>query len=391
MQQESALLIGVLRQAVTEKKELLVAENVDWNTFCVLTSAHNVCALVWHGLQDHQEVIEQMPEDLQKRMSGKYLHAIYRDSQLEYIKDSLESALSQEKVPHIFLKGARLKYDYPVPALRTMCDMDVLVKTEDYERITKVSENLGGSRYYGDGNHRNYQFPGGVAVEFHPNLIHPGTPVATQINPGWQYAQEDVDGYCKSMTAEGIYLNTICHLAEHFIAGGVGVRFVLDVWICNHRSKPYDREFVQKELKRFHLLDFAEKIEALAEVWFSGKETTPLLEELGEYILTSGSHGRKDRAMLNAVSLSPGGNRFSALWHKVFYPREELEIRYPWSRGKPWLLPAAWCARAFGAVTQRGHLIRKWSSGTGEVTREAAEQQRRKLASFGITRNKDRK
>ncbi len=390
MQQETKLLIEILCSAIADKS-LQAPEDVNWTELYRLAALHGISALVWQGMKKQGIATEQIPAPVRQRFEAEHFRAVYRDTQMEFIKSELQKGFEKEEIPYVFLKGAQLKYAYPEPALRTMCDMDILVRTDDYDKITRIAKTFHGEPYYGDGNHHNFQFPGGVAVECHPNLIHPGLLVGTEMNPGWQYT-ENVQGKTERlMTPEGMYLHTLTHLADHFIAGGVGVRFVLDVWICNHRSKPYDREFVQKELKRFHLLDFAEKIEALAEVWFSDKETTPLLEELGEYILTSGSHGRTDRAMLNAVSLSPGGNRFSALWHKVFYPREELETRYPWSRGKPWLLPAAWCARAFGAVTQRGHLIRKWSSGTGEVTREAAEQQRRKLASFGITRNKDRK
>ena len=46
------------------------------------------------------------------------------------------------------------------------------------------------------------------------------------------------------------------------------------------------------------------------------EEMNRLLEELGEYILTSGSHGITDRAMLSALILSPGGSRTCTLWKK---------------------------------------------------------------------------
>ena len=156
-----------------------------------------------------------------------------------------------------------------------------------------------------------------------------------------------------------------------------------------HLRKPaFDRSFVEQELERFGLLEFTHKIERLAECWFGTEETDTLTEELGEYILTSGSHGTVDRAVLNAVSLSPGGNRRSALWGKIFYPRGELEDRFPWCKGRPLLLPAAWFARAFKAVTTHGSHIRKWSKGSGQVTNQAAAEQKEKLDRFGIRRKK---
>ena len=187
------------------------------------------------------------------------------------------------------------------------------------------------------------------------------------------------------MTEEGFYLNIICHLADHFVRGGVGVRFVLDIWVCRHlrKSQP-DRSFVESELQRFGLLKFTQNLEALAEHWFGSGESNDLLDELGNYFLTSGSHGIAQRAMLNAVTLSDGGNQRSALLAKVFYPRGELEDRFPWCKGKPYLLPAAWCVRAFRAVTQHGDLILKWSKDTGKIKKEEIDENRDRLRRFGI-------
>lgn len=144
-----------------------------------------------------------------------------------------------------------------------------------------------------------------------------------------------------------------------------------------------DREFVEKELERFGLLQFVSNIEALAQAWFGEGEMTPVLEELGAYILTSGSHGYVEREVLNRLTMS-SGNKAAALWRKVFYPRNELEDRFPWCKGKPLLLPAAWCVRAFRAVTRRGDLILKWTKDTGRITEEAVEAQRQMLSRFGI-------
>jgi len=105
---------------------------------------------------------------------------------------------------------------------------------------------------------------------------------------------------------------------------------------------------------------------------------------LGEYILTSGSHGTTDRAILNALSLSPGGNQFSALMKKAFYPRAELEDRFPWCKGRTWLLPAAWCTRAYKAVTNHGKLILKWGKGTGQISKMEVIENQEKLRRFGI-------
>ena len=380
MTNEQKLLIAALAQAVAGKP-LDVPETVDWQCLCAWADVHKVTPLLYDGLQKSGV---SLPEDIQRRLHTAYMQTIFRDTQLEYVKKQLQSALEEANIRHIFLKGAVLKYDYPVPALRTMCDLDVLIYASDFAALDETAKKLGGVSAHGDGNHRNYTFTGGVTVEFHPNLLHHDTPVGTGINPGWQYAKES-SAVSGALTEEGLYLNTICHLANHFVAGGVGVRFVLDVWVNRHLRKTQpDRKTVEEELEKLDLLEFAQYVENLAELWFGQGESSPLLEELGEYILTSGLHGVADRAMLNAVALSPGQSRSSALMKKAFYSRAEMEDRFPWCKGKPWLLPVAWIVRAVRAVFKHGKLILRWGKGTGRFSKEEVSRQAAKMKRFGI-------
>ena len=377
MTQEQKLLIDALAVAVTGTMRPLDTQ-VDAQAFLRLAQSHNVTALVCDGLE---KAGVPAPAGIEGALQNAYMRAIYKDAQLDYTQSQLQEALGD--IPHIFLKGAVLKHDYPVPALRTMSDLDVLCYAKDFAAIDQVAKQLEATTLEGDGNHRNYCFPGGTILEFHPNLLHHATPIAAELNPGWQYAQQTGSGW--QLTEEGFYLNTLCHIAKHFVDGGVGVRFLLDIWVSRHlRKQQPDRSFVEAELTRFGLLDFAQKLEALADAWFGSEPMTELLEELGQYILTSGSHGTTDRAILNSLSLSPGGSRTSALMKKAFYPRAELEDRFPWCKGRPLLLPAAWCARAFKAVTTHGDLIAKWSRDSGKVDKAEIAAHRQKLHRFGI-------
>lgn len=383
MENESAVLIAALRQAVTGR-EGAFPEAFSWGRVLELARAHQVEALLFSGLRRTPELWEQAPEEVRAILNRACMQAVYIDAQLDYLRKQLEEKLCAQGICHIFLKGAELKKSYPEPALRTMCDLDVLVYADDFGRLGRVAEELGAKSDHSDGNHRNYRFPNGMMVEFHPNLLHHATPVGTQINPGWQYAAPG-DSPAMELTPEGVYLNTICHLANHFTAGGVGVRFVLDVWVNRHLRKPeFNLEIVKRELEKFGLLSFEENIVALSEFWFGDGEENALLGEMGEYILTSGSHGTSEREILNAVSLSSGGNRASALLGKAFYSRAEMEDRFTWVKGKPWLLPVAWLVRAFRAVTKHGHLILKWGRDTKAFTDGQIIEQKEKMRKFGI-------
>lgn len=375
MNLESKLLIAALARAVSGKA-VQCNTDVDWQAFTKLARSHGVEGLVYMGLKGIH-----MPPEAVEQLSGAYHRAIFKEAQQDHIKDRLCAMLTQEGVDHVLLKGAVLKYNYPVPALRTMSDMDILVRTEDYEAVRRVSLALNGTAMGGDGNHRSFAFPGGVLIEFHPNIVHHASRLADGINPGWQFVQPGKG--LRELTEEGLYLTVMTHLADHFLGGGIGVRFILDIWVLrNLRAKPMNSQLVQQTMETMGLVDFARNIEELAQCWFGEAEATPLLEELGEYILTSGTHGFSERAILNSVSLS--GGRISALWQKAFYPRAELEDRYPWCKGNVFLLPFAWCARAFRAVTKHGDLVQKWGKNTSKISREEAARQREMLTRFGV-------
>ena len=51
--------------------------------------------------------------------------------------------MEEEKIPYAFFKGYELRELYPVPELRTMGDVDVLVRDEDLERTAEVLCGLG--------------------------------------------------------------------------------------------------------------------------------------------------------------------------------------------------------------------------------------------------------
>ena len=248
MTNAQALLIHAVKASVCSVP-IANLDEPDWNEFIHLVRNHHLDAMAYDGLQKSKYPVPQMVE---QALSSHYMRAFYQDSQQAYVKKQLQDALVEANIKHIFLKGSVLKDDYPVPALRTMCDLDVLVYAKDFDAIADVVKALGGKAMPGDGNHRNYCFFDSVFVEFHPNLMHHATPVGTGINPGWQYAKKDSPTCSGALTAEGFYLNTICHLASHFVDCGVGVRYVLDVWVNRHLRKPEaDRAFVEAELKRF--------------------------------------------------------------------------------------------------------------------------------------------
>ena len=377
MTAEYDLLLHILRCQLNGEPCVL-PKDADLFALAEVARKHRLEPFLFAAAQD-----TPMEESLFHRLSGVYHRSHFRDAQFDHAKSLITAALSEHGIEHIFMRGIAIKHAYPDPALRTMSDVDVLVHSRDLPKLRKALKQVDCQLQPGDGNHRNYLFPPGIKVEFHPMLLHSSSPVATDINPGWQYVPEGQDGFCKHMSPEGFYLNVMCHFANHFFSGGAGIRFVMDLWICDHCMPPLsDPAFVEQELKRVGIWGFAQNVRKLSEIWFSGAPMDASLAEMAEYICSSGIHGRDDRAMLNAICFSPKKNHHSALLKKVFYPRGDLENRYDWVQGRPWLLWLAWLVRVWNVLTRRLSMVFHWRKGTKRFTREQIAQQQALLLRF---------
>ncbi len=371
---EKQALIWALRQGFSAEE--MPFPNISWENVLLLARRHKVSGLCYYGLKQQENVLPQLPQEVQEGFLQDYRKTIHQGVQWESLQNDITTALQKAKIPHAFLKGACIREYYPVGELRSMCDLDMLVLPQDHGLITAAFSQMGAVEETGDGNHYNYRFPNGLCVECHPNLLHPGEVGSDVLNPGWQFVQEG----STALTAEGLYLHTLCHLAGHLLSGGAGVRFVLDLWLLSRSWEgtcPYE-----KDISALGLTDFHRNILALGEAWFGTGELTDALDELADYIFTSGIHGFAQRAALNAVSVS--GSRKNAFLKRVFCPREALEARFTWVQGRPLLLPAAWLSRCVLVLTERRKEFSAWRRQSGSVSAADAKAQKEKLQRFGL-------
>lgn len=157
------------------------------------------------------------------------------------------------------------------------------------------------------------------------------------------------------MSKEDQYIFTMVHLAQHFKDGGVGIRFIMDIYVYTHKLE-LNRTYINEELKKLGLLEFAMNAEKLSMYWFSPKETVfadnekDLIEELGKFIMDNRTYGRSEH--YKALALGKGGKR--GYFGRVVFPElKSMETAYPWLKGRSYLLPAAWAARIIRVILFR--------------------------------------
>lgn len=373
-----ALLIRSLRAAL-RGETYSPPPDCPWDRLLPLARAQQVENLLWYALRG----VEGIPQDAAAQLELAHRKALFFSAQVDIWSARIEESMSRAGASCVPLRGVQLRRQYPSPDMRPMADIDYLARTADYPAIQKVMEAQGGRHVHTDGGHFTFVVPPGLHIEFHPNLVYVMSMLGTQVNPGWQYVR---DG---RLTAEGEYLNHICHLASDLTRGGAGVRTVMDNWICRRSpaGQP-DWAAVERELDAFGLLKFARNVEQLADWWFGEGGGSETLHDLGGYIIDSGAHGTVRQAVLAEAACRKSG--MAALFlHKAIYPMQEMKGRYPWLERWPFLFPAACLARWARAIRLHRGQIRDWvRHGRGADT-EAVSEFRERLERFGLSISND--
>lgn len=122
------------------------------------------------------------------------------------------------------------------------------------------------------------------------------------------------------------YFYLIAHMAKHFQVGGRGVRSIVDTWIYNHkRVVEFSRQndfLVQGGLKTFD-----DRVQELAEVWFSNGKKKSSLNDFEEYIINGGIYGSKEHGV--AIIKKKTGNRFLYYLSRFFPSYRSIRLSFP--------------------------------------------------------------
>ncbi len=290
--------------------------------------------------------------------SGKFkqisMKAVYRYVRLERTLEQICTALEQAQIPHIPLKGSVLRGYYPEPWLRTSGDIDVLVREEDLDAAADIFRDQLQYSIRGKSSHDISMYsPEGVHFELHYDTIDDGWASDSRkvMAHVWEYAKpREEGGFRYVLLDEMFYFYHIAHMARHFENGGCGIRPFLDLWLLNHKI-PYDREKRNTLLAEGKLSLFAEAMEKLSEVWFSGEEKDSLSEQVENYLFFGGVYGSWE----NNVAIRRGkvGSRLKFLKFRIFMPYNYMCARYPILIKHRWLTPIYEVVRWVEVFTKR--------------------------------------
>ena len=303
-----------------------------------LGAKHDLAHLVGQGASKLQ--LEDSP--VFGKCKKAAMTALVRHTRQAYDYQNICDLLETQKIPFLPLKGSVLRDFYPEHWLRTSCDMDILVKTEDISCATELLENAGWKQWEQSSNEITFTSKDNTVLELHYSLVedHVTLPVKAILADIWQHTQP-VNGkqYHMELPAEWFYCCHLAHMAKHMVYGGCGVRPFLDLWIL-------DKKYPQLKLPEGSgLEDFSCVAKKLAQVWFDRVPMDEKSHLLQDYILAGGAFGSlKNQVDMQRVKKGGKGNY---LLGRIFPPFSEMGGLFPVLQKHPWLTPVFYIVRLF--------------------------------------------
>lgn len=343
-------LIDLLRAAVLGEEVLPLPQDCSVQAMGKLIRQQHLTNLVY-------PVVSQTPElaPLRLQLEKDYMVQIPKitNQQLEISKwlDAAE-AKGLDCIP---LKGFLLRQLYPNPMMRSMTDLDVLIRDMDRQDVRTWMEGLGyiAEETHALSHHDNYEKRPWMYMELHFHLMKPRPGRDELEKKIWEHATL-MPGrkHIYQMSMEDFYIFHLLHLHKHFISRGVGLKSVVDIHVfLKAQGVTLNRKYLQQELKALGIDDFGAYMEKLARVLLGNEPADEDCKLVADYMADCGIFGSSQNQHVLQMSQTKGKSNTSKKlrygMHRLFPGVKDMQKHFPSVKRFPWLLPAYWVARFF--------------------------------------------
>ena len=324
---------------------------------------------------------EQPPQPVQQWLERFAMEQMLISSNQLFAAEQLQRAFEECGLYNLTLKGIHTKSRYPQDYMRSMGDLDILSKAEQTPLIRAAMKALDYTDFEEGRKHDHYHRKPYITVEMHRQLVPASSEFSEYYQDIWQRCQPRPGcAYSYTMSVEDEYIFHIIHLVEHFKGGGVGVRFIMDVYVYE-TAVSMDREYVSKELEKLGLVEFYRNIVKLAQYWFGKGEEDVLVSQMGSYILAGGVYGSLQNAQALAVTKH---GRLAFLLRACFPSLKEMCSMFPWLEKCPIALPIAWLIRGVRSLLLRRKNVKKQLATYANADAERGYQLRQFYKNCGL-------
>lgn len=283
-------ILDITKAVLLDKKQVETPKNIDWNKIYSLCVYHGIASIFTHAVK--MGICKDVSDDIKTIFNKLWYKEIIIDENQKKAAEELFECFDKNQIDYLPLKGIELKSLYPYSDMRRMGDIDILIKNNQYDKIKNVMQNSG-YEFVLESNHEYiFKKPPFVTIELHKFLIPTyNDDMHCYYRDGWSFAQRVGESNCFLLTNEDNYIYIMTHFAKHYRDGGAGIKYLIDLYLLKKHCNNMDFEYINNQFKRLNIDKFAKNIDFLLKVWFDNEKTTPLIEDMTNYIVLSGEYG----------------------------------------------------------------------------------------------------
>ena len=370
---EQLFFLQCLSDFCNEKPTVPPAYKADLRKVAQYGKAHSLGGILYYQYGDRLNSVSGIHEAQMPIINDLY-HSVNRTALMKEVINLFE----ENHIPFLCMKGSVFRNYYPVPALRSMGDVDLIIRPCDKEKADEVFVKHLNFMKFVDNHAVWTYFLKTFQFEVHNHMFYEHLTndfdyigyfdqIFEHKHHAGIYGNESDYMYVPDDNYHFLYLMT--HTAKHIINKGAGFRAYLDM-VMFAKKADLDWEWIAEELKRMHLFEFTQTCFALCEEWFkvkmplAHKKLDPVFyESITAKTFNDGVFGLENTENEGAHTAKEIRREQKGYWitalrltlNLLFPPYQDL-VLIPWYsliRGRPWLLPVIWIYRWFYCLTHK--------------------------------------
>lgn len=313
------------------------------------------------------------------------------------LEKEIGNILSNSKQDYFFIKGTAVAAYYPVPALRSMGDSDLVVK--DRQVVKKILEENGFVFTRSDTSDWKFE-KNGVNFELHNQLLY-GNLLNPQkhleyFNDCWKYVSDN------TISWNFHFLYLIEHLRKHLVWEGVGFRQFMDIAVMiKYGNDLFDWNWIREQLYLLDMDGFTDVCFSLIKRWFDialpydvPEATDEVYDFASLKILENGVFGfagdkykNEEEREIYVTQTNNDSYQFTVIKrfvNRLFPGYDELVAwpQYSFLKGRKYLLPICWIYRLLRGILKPEKMKKNvnWS----KMSKEQYSRYNEELSKWGL-------
>lgn len=341
--------LHLLKSALKSEQPMEAPSEIDFARVLEISCRHDVENVVFLSIEKLQN---KMDEALFAQWQEMYFKRLKYSMMQDMALEELVEAFTSKSIDCMPLKGSVIKNYFPSPDLRTMGDIDFLVKEQNRQIVRDIMHSLNyEDDILDDGNVDGFKRGNVDYIEIHYDFSDQYHEYHEIFTIDWEKLLPTETKHLYQMSFEDLYFFNVGHYAKNMHNKGMGIRGVIDCYILWNSLSIEQRQGLENRFAQFELSDFHNKMLQVADIWFEDLEDDGTLDNIQEYLLVKKTYGDyKTETVLRALFAEQSSSNSEFILKRIFPPARYLYRKYDIKHRCFLILPILWFMRIFSQL-----------------------------------------